>query len=221
MITNSSFTVDPHVWLRRSRHSSIYLFPRFQYLSIVSHSSLGAETLIRKYLLGPNQLRPSADDMNTQLKYHLNTHRHLHQEVTDVIVLICGHGGRDQRCGVMGPLLGLEFQRSLTYRGAYLVCGGGRGFSTITNKNDGIVRARVGLVSHIGGHQFAGNVVIYIPPTFTVQGKKSPLAGKGIWYGRVEPKHVEGIVEETIFKGNVIAELFRGGIEQGGNILRL
>ncbi|KLJ06659.1 hypothetical protein EMPG_17845 [Blastomyces silverae] len=35
------------------------------------------------------------------------------------------------------------------------------------------------------------------------------LAGKGIWYGRVEPRHVEGIVEETVLGGRVISEHFR------------
>lgn len=70
----------------------------------------------------------------------------------------------------------------------------------------------ISLISHIGGHAFAGNVVIYIPKKWKLRdrGKRSPLAGKGIWYGRVEPKHVWGIVEETIQNGRVIEELLRG-----------
>ena len=88
----------------------------------------------------------------------------------------------------------------------------------------GVWGARVGLISHIGGHKFAGNVIVYIPPglkSYDDSDVPHPLAGHGIWYGRVEPKHVEGIVQETIKKGNVIKELFRGGIKQGGEILRL
>ncbi|KAJ9642015.1 Altered inheritance of mitochondria protein 32 [Coniosporium tulheliwenetii] len=77
--------------------------------------------------------------------------------------------------------------------------------------------ARVGLISHIGGHKYAGNVIIYIPPSM----KWNPLAGKGIWYGRVSPANVEGIVKETILNGKVIKEMFRGGVEQGSKILRL
>lgn len=77
--------------------------------------------------------------------------------------------------------------------------------------------ARVGLISHIGGHKFAGNVIIYIPPSF--QG--NALAGKGVWYGRVGPEHVEGIVAKTVLGGKVIKDMFRGGIEQGGGLLRL
>lgn len=63
----------------------------------------------------------------------------------------------------------------------------------------------------------AGNVIIYIPPSFT----SNALAGRGIWYGRVEPGHVEGIVAKTIMEGKVIKELFRGGIDQNREILRL
>jgi (2Fe-2S) ferredoxin len=81
--------------------------------------------------------------------------------------------------------------------------------------------ARVGLISHIGGHKFAGNVIVYLPPRLkTDDGEAHPLAGHGIWYGRVEPRHVEGIISETILKGRVIEELFRGGITQDGEILR-
>jgi hypothetical protein len=77
--------------------------------------------------------------------------------------------------------------------------------------------ARVGLISHIGGHKFAGNVIIYIPPTFA----HNALAGKGIWYGRVGPEQVEGIVAKTILEGKVIKDIFRGGIDKSGEALRL
>lgn len=41
----------------------------------------------------------------------------------------------------------------------------------------------------------------------------SPLAGMGIWYGRVEPRHVMMILEETVKKGNIVGELWRGGLD--------
>ena len=68
------------------------------------------------------------------------------------------------------------------------------------------------LCSCIGGHAFAGNVVIYLPKNWKAEdGERiSPLAGKGIWYGRVEPRHVWGIMEETVKKGVIITELLRG-----------
>lgn len=42
------------------------------------------------------------------------------------------------------------------------------------------------------------------------------LSGTGIWYGRVDPSNVEGIVSETIMGGKVIKELFRGGVSREG-----
>ena len=74
--------------------------------------------------------------------------------------------------------------------------------------------ARVALVSHIGGHKFAGNVIVYVPPGWAAGGGE--LAGRGIWYGRVEPRHVEGIVKETVLGGRVIRELWRGATGLGG-----
>ena len=65
-------------------------------------------------------------------------------------------------------------------------------------------------------------MIVYLPPGLKTQDEREhPLAGHGIWYGRVEPRHVEGIVGETVMRGRVIEELFRGGIRQDGEILRL
>lgn len=149
----------------------------------------------------------------------------------DVFVLICGHGGRDMRCGVLGPVLREEFEVQLPKAGLQVLAGAvdvGDGpertllADSADSREVGEKTARVGLISHIGGHKFAGNVILYIPPgTKTRDGKESELAGCGVWYGRVEPKHVEGIVRETILGGRVIEDLFRGGIRQGGEILRL
>lgn len=52
-------------------------------------------------------------------------------------------------------------------------------------------------VSHIGGHKFAGNVIVY---------------PGGIWYGRVQPCHVPAIIDETCVKGEVLQPLLRGSI---------
>lgn len=131
-------------------------------------------------------------------------------------VLICGHGGRDMRCGVMAPALENEFQRTLQSQGFTSASSDG---TTIDSPD----HANIGLISHIGGHKYAGNVIVYIPPKRTIgsSGEPHPLAGKGIWYGRIEPKHVQGIVDETIFGGRVVTDHFRGGIDRNGGILRL
>jgi len=131
-------------------------------------------------------------------------------------ILICGHGGRDMRCGAMAPALESEFERVLKTQG-YTSAGGD---GTII---DGPNHANIGLISHVGGHKYAGNVIVYIPPKMTLgeSTEPHPLAGKGIWYGRIEPKHVQGIVDETILGGKVVADHFRGGIDRNGDILRM
>ena len=59
-------------------------------------------------------------------------------------------------------------------------------------------------VSHVGGHKFAGNVIIHFP------------SGASVCYGRVTAREVPAIVEYTIKQGKVLPELLRGG----GNICR-
>ncbi|KAL5527424.1 hypothetical protein ACEPAG_6215 [Sanghuangporus baumii] len=54
--------------------------------------------------------------------------------------------------------------------------------------------------SHIGGHKFAGNVIIYFPQ------------GSSVWYGRVTPHEVHAIVQHTILGGKVLPQLLRGGL---------
>lgn len=138
-------------------------------------------------------------------------------------ILICGHNSRDTRCGILGPLLRAGFN-SYIRGGTRLPAGGDRPTGFLFNGLELVnpFRAsRVALTSHIGGHAFAGNVIIYLPKKFQmIDGKDNPLAGKGIWYGRVEPRHVWGIMESTQ-RGIVIEELLRGIYEPivfGGRI---
>lgn len=144
-----------------------------------------------------------------RLNYTLNT---------SPTILICGHNSRDVRCGVLGPLLRTEFNAYIG--GTTRLPADDEPSTEVRFKGMQPVRSismfRVALASHIGGHAFAGNVIIYLPKKFQLaNGKTSPLAGKGIWYGRVEPKHVWGIMEETVQQGRIIKELLRGIHEPG------
>lgn len=126
--------------------------------------------------------------------------------VNEVVVLICGHGGRDSRCGGLGLPLQAEFEEKLS-KASFEVLPRQRR----TQTNPALTTAHVGLTSHIGGHKWAGNIIIYIPPSWRTD-RQHPLGGMALWYGRVEPKHVEGIVRGTIIDGRVIRELWRGGM---------
>lgn len=135
------------------------------------------------------------------------------------VVLVCGHGGRDARCGRIGPLLKYEFRRLAEDSKVTKALPRNLRSTSPTGDADTL---GLGFISHIGGHRFAGNVIIYFPTGYRPDGENlHPLAGKGIWYGRVEPKHVEGILKSTLSRGEVIKELFRGGVGQEGEILRV
>ncbi|KAG0231648.1 hypothetical protein BGW42_008724 [Actinomortierella wolfii] len=100
-------------------------------------------------------------------------------------IMICSHKKRDKRCGVTAQILKKEFKRILRAKDIYGDC-----------EDD----VEIWLVSHIGGHKFAGNVIVH------------RREGQAVWYGRVDPCHCEAIVERTVEKGEVIKELYRGSM---------
>jgi len=109
-----------------------------------------------------------------------------HSRLRGTWFLICAHKLRDKRCGVTGPILADELEK---YAASHSLKGSDTGVHTLK-------------ISHIGGHKFAGNVIVY---------------PSGVWYGRVTPCHVPLLVgayaegkkeEETKLK-----PLVRGGLE--------
>lgn len=204
--------------------ASAFLLPSFQYVPTIPTESSAVEAFIKAFVL-PAQLHQSHDTLSREQQNILKREDE-HQrrfigarKIDEILVLICGHGGRDERCGKLGPILRDEFEEKLQRQNIALLHDAPVAEAEVVNTEvEGYVpTARVGLISHIGGHKWAGNVIVYIPPSFS----SNPLAGKGIWYGRVGPEHVEGIVGKTIMDGKVIKELFRGGIDQDREILRL
>ncbi|KAI4598894.1 hypothetical protein KJ359_002309 [Pestalotiopsis sp. 9143b] len=213
--------------------TSAYLLPSFKYVPFLPRVSFDSvQALVRGFLL-PEKLHSMHDGLSPIHRDRLvrkEGFQHLLygvRDVQDVLVLICGHGGRDKRCGILGPVLQEEFEAKLPRAGFQVMTGPLLDESVSApalpgTTDEPMSTARVGLISHIGGHKFAGNIIIYLPPTLkTKDGSPHPLAGHGVWYGRVEPKHVEGLIEETIVKGNVVSDHFRGAIKQSGEIIRL
>ncbi|KAF1353091.1 Sucrase/ferredoxin-like-domain-containing protein [Delphinella strobiligena] len=211
-----------------SAPASAFLLPTFEYIPAIPTDDSSIEAFIKAFIL-PAKLNSFHDPLTREQKNILLRGPERRRQfpgarkVDEILVLICGHGGRDQRCGILGPILGAEFEEKLerqniqVLREAPPALAQAEAREAETSTREDLPAARVGMISHIGGHKFAGNVIIYIPPSF----HRNPLAGKGIWYGRVEPQHVEGIVAKTILDGKVIKDHFRGGIGQGGEVLRM
>jgi len=57
-------------------------------------------------------------------------------------VFVCSHGSRDRRCGVCGPALVSRFEEEIELHGLQ-------------------GKVSVSPCSHIGGHKYAGNVIIF------------------------------------------------------------
>lgn len=176
--------------------STVLLFPSFKKISSIPNTKESFSAFATAFLKA-RALHPAHAGLTTEQKAALTRDESLAsslpkaEPITKPTVLICGHGGRDQRCGVLGPLLRSRFQ-------------------TAFRKES--VDADAELISHIGGHKYAGNVIVYLPPTL----EGNAWAGSGIWYGRIGPDNVEDVVKKTIMEGKIIFDLLRGGITQDG-----
>ena len=181
----------------------MHVFPQNAYVSRIGHTDSDHDAFVENFI-GPNKPTIEWDPVLKRTPGLEKT------PMTSPTVLICGHNSRDSRCGILGPLLRAEFESCL---GGWKQPGGPlerQAFDRALGPQDEIRNTKVALISHIGGHAFAGNVIVYLPPGSLLRnGQVSPLAGMGLWYGRVEPRHVWGIME-TVQRGEVIEELLRG-----------
>ncbi|OJD13634.1 hypothetical protein AJ78_05915 [Emergomyces pasteurianus Ep9510] len=138
---------------------------------------------------------PNGQTSHSNHRYH---HHHHHQLTTrpclrDHLILLCSHNRRDARCGISAPLIRRELERHLRPLGLY-------------RDEDDSRPGGVGIVyvSHVGGHKFAANVLIY-------RREEEQM----IWLARVRPVDCEGIVRQTILKGKVVhPEQLRGGFDE-------
>ena len=201
-------------------YTSVDVFPRNVHVPKIRHSPLALEAFVQQFI-NPKTAFAQKGQARRDGRGLVNRKDQTSFPVRmkGATILICGHNTRDTRCGILGPLLHAEFcsyfkDNSYFPGGTLLPADVERSIESRSRRGQSISQiscSRVALTSHIGGHAFAGNVVIYLPKTFEMaSGKLSPLAGMGIWYGRVEPRHVWGIMEETVQRGFVIQELLRG-----------
>jgi (2Fe-2S) ferredoxin len=92
-------------------------------------------------------------------------------------IFVCVHAASDERCGRCGPP----------------VLDGLRAACDEAGLTDVTVRA----TSHVGGHKYAANVLVY---------------PEGVWYGFVTPEDVPRIVHDHLVGDRVVEEIHRGGM---------
>lgn len=178
LLTNHQKFVD--TFNLAANEQLVYIYPDQK---VVRFDMAHTAEFIKKYLV-PKDVKPAYNPFKTQKTADVeaaDVDETLFTEsaISKEVVLICGHTQRDQRCGVIAPLLQDEFEQVFEREG---------------------MDVELGLVSHIGGHAYAGNVIYF------------PTNGNAIWYGRVFPENVQGIVKETMIRGNIIKELYRGDL---------
>uniref|UniRef100_A0A7N0ZY87 Sucrase/ferredoxin-like family protein n=1 Tax=Kalanchoe fedtschenkoi TaxID=63787 RepID=A0A7N0ZY87_KALFE len=98
-------------------------------------------------------------------------------------IFVCCHAAKDLRCGVCGPALVERFKQEIEAIGLQH-------------------RVSVCPCSHLGGHKYAGNVIIF--------GASVDGTVTGHWYGYVTPDDVPELLEEHILGGTIVNQLWRG-----------
>ncbi|KAJ7553817.1 hypothetical protein O6H91_06G114600 [Diphasiastrum complanatum] len=105
------------------------------------------------------------------------------EHLTGSHIFVCAHANRDARCGHCGPILIERFKEEIAKCGL---------------KGKVFVRA----CSHVSGHKYAGNVIVY-----SSQAKDGVT---GHWYGYVTPNDVNDLLHLHIGKGQIVERLWRG-----------
>jgi len=201
--SHNSFSDDPS-------QDTVIVLPDFKVIADIPRSLAGAETLWTA-ALDPSYGRLGAQSRSDSLRSWALPY--------SCVVLLCSHKGRDKRCAIAAPVLEKTFTHYLEHEGWVVhteledLSGNPTLESSLSNSPEpetafetqlkalGVEhKALILRNSHIGGHKFAGNVIIYNPQ------------GTGVWYGRVTPHDVESIVKNTIINGKVLPPILRGGM---------
>ncbi|KAL3443058.1 Sucrase/ferredoxin-like-domain-containing protein [Aspergillus insuetus] len=135
------------------------------------------------------------------------------------VILLCSQKTRDARCGQSAPLLRREFDRHLRPLGLH---------RDLDDERPGGVG--IYFISHVGGHKYAANVIVYRRRDFDWyksaenrtgdEGEEASVADEGaaqcIWLARVRPEDCENIVRYTVLQGKVVkpSTQLRGGFDR-------
>ncbi|KAJ5692466.1 hypothetical protein N7462_001889 [Penicillium macrosclerotiorum] len=169
-----------------TKPTTVLILPSFTFVDSVSQADV--PTLVKQYIDTP------MDEKNGNGTASNGTSMSTRPCDLDYVILLCSHQRRDARCGITAPLIKRELERHLRALGL--------------NRDSDDSRpggAGIFFVSHVGGHKFSANVLIY---------RKHDQ--QMIWLARVRPEHCEGIVKYTILQGKVVhpESQLRGGFDR-------
>jgi hypothetical protein len=184
MMVSASNLALPENETGSTGRTTVLLLPSFTFVDGVANADV--RHLVDTFIDTPQSQSEKNVSGNTYLSSRPCSH--------DYVVLLCSHQRRDARCGITAPLIKKELERHLRGHGLY---------RDLDDERAGGVG--IYFVSHVGGHKFAANVLIY-------RKKEQQM----IWLGRVKPEHCEGIVKYTILKGKVVHpdSQLRGGFDR-------
>ncbi|KAJ7204800.1 Sucrase/ferredoxin-like-domain-containing protein [Mycena pura] len=187
---------------------TVLIFPDYVVVAGVPSSSKGAQMLWENALdpLIPRMLGSEEPSLKTRVLPYA------------CVITMCSHKRRDNRCALSAPKLERAFTDSLERRGwsvdtqlEHFLDPPLEKFAGTTEEREAHVintlrtlqTSRKALIlynSHMGGHRYAGNCIIYTP------------SGASVWYGRITPHEVDAIVENTVERGLILPALLRGGL---------
>ncbi|KAJ5336251.1 hypothetical protein MYU51_009571 [Penicillium brevicompactum] len=166
--------------------TTVLILPSFTYVDSVRQADV--QSLITHYIDHP------ADEDKVNITASPAVSMRTRPCELDYVILLCSHRRRDARCGITAPLIKRELERHLRPLG-------------LDRDPDDSRTGGVGIffVSHVGGHKFSANVLIY---------RKQDQ--QMIWLARVKPEHCEGIVKYTVLQGKVVhpENQLRGGFDR-------
>lgn len=178
-----------HTAHRPHTPATVLLLPQFVFVSGVTASNV--PSLVSHYVDNQSPTSPPQPPTDDGLSPAECPH--------DFAILLCSHKRRDARCGQSAPLLKRELDRHLRAQGLY------RDWDDTRPGGCGVY-----FVSHVGGHKFAGNVLIY-------RRRQQQM----IWLARIRPEHCEGVVRYTLLQGKVVhpESQLRGGWDKENNLV--
>ncbi|PVI01665.1 hypothetical protein DM02DRAFT_613485 [Periconia macrospinosa] len=238
MLSASNIPIPDH-----SDHSStVLLLPSFQFIDHVTPAN--TPELIRNYVdKGPTNTSPfpfTAEKFSEEAAA-TSTESAIPPTISapalqarpcphKYLILLCSQKTRDARCGQSAPLLRREFERHLRPLGLY---------RDLHDERPGGVG--IYFISHVGGHKFSANVMIYRKASAVKQAegqaeeqangsenkvvldvnKAQEEEGNGeaaqcIWLARIRPEDCENVIRYTVLQGKVVKpeRQLRGGFDR-------